>query len=108
VLVEWWRRKIDWFVHRDMTKRWTESWARGAFEDFLYQYKKHNWTRNEKFPKSHFDHLSNSEIHASIIKFDNVGMLLDYFSFLKFAKWQRKNRLLPKEILAKEINYKWR
>jgi len=94
-------------THHTMTKESCDTYEKGTFDDFLRCYNARVWERDINFPSSHFEAdidypYYNSQIHASIICFDKVGMLLDRKSYKKFKKWEKENTLS----CNKEVNNK--
>jgi len=82
---------IDWSVHRKMTVDNCNTWDYGNFEAFKKQYSTIDWKRRDQWSDSVFDYQSDSEIHASIIKFKGKGMVLTPFSYLQYWFWHRKH-----------------
>jgi len=81
-------------------------YGKASFETFLKEFNKRNWERQSMYPESFFGKDNNSnKIHASIIKFDDKGMImkntLEYWKFKKFIK----KHCLKKE--SKEIKDLW-
>jgi len=90
-----------WIVHIEMTKENTQKYGWGNYEKFLREFKKYNW-ENGGWEKSLFDYETNSQLHASIIKFEGKGMLLDPISYLRtviFVRRYIKNHIDEKEIV---------
>ena len=85
---------VSWWVHRDMVKSNCNTYSKGTYDDFLLQLSKHEWERDEKFPKSFFgiggDFYQN-KVHASIFMFDKVGMVFNIFEFEKVCKYLKVN-----------------
>jgi hypothetical protein len=93
-----------------MTKENCTAYAEGTFEDFLRCYNAREWTRDPRFPKSHFGKMEEDGlhfrdiVHASNICFDGVGMLFDAKEYHKFKVWEKEHTLKSedKEIKGKE------
>jgi len=88
-----------WTVYLDMVTDHCDTYAWGTFAQFEREYAKRQWEQQADFPQSHFSVWMNlhhnSEIHADIIKFDDVGMLLNPMDFLLFKLWE-KNHMYKK------------
>lgn len=92
---------FKWETHKVMIEKSTDYYGKGCWNVFEENFKKRKWLRDRKYPESIFDHSTNSQIHASIIQFDGIGMLLnkrDYKKFLKFMKEEIKNIPFEKEL----------
>ena len=92
---------IFWVVHINMTKESTQKYGWGNYETFLREFKKCNW-ENRGWEESLFDYETNSQLHASIIKFKGKGMLLDPLSYLRvviFVRRYIKNHIDEKEVV---------
>ena len=89
---------IPWSVHRSQTREFSRSVARGDMKTFFREFASRNWERNERFPESCFDYSTDSEIHASIIRFGGVGMLLGPLSWFRVYLWIRRQR--PQRLTA--------
>ena len=86
----------EFSVNKRQTIHYSDTYRKGKFKDFLYEYEKYgDWRRDGYFPKSHFQKESlidaPYEIHAGIIKFDGVGMVLNISGYFKFWIWEHKN-----------------
>lgn len=88
------------FVHKKMTISYSTEWGYGTFDRFISEFNKKKWEHDPQYPKSYFDYGTDSEIHASIVRFDGKGMVLKGSDFRKFKKFLRINRFdnLPKDI----------
>ena len=75
-----------WLVHLSMIMDDNSEWGWGNFTQFLREFNKVDWERDERNKKSFFgkNNHSGNYIHASIIKFSGKCMALDYFSYLIF------------------------
>lgn len=84
---------VEWKTHKDMVLRECDSWSYGTFEDFMKQFKKIEWRREERYPTSFFpcNKDNNYYCHADVLKFDGVGMVLDPISYTMFYFWKNKN-----------------
>jgi hypothetical protein len=71
-------------------------------------YAKFTWEQKVDYPESHFatkDTLQErTQIHASIIQFKGVGMILDKKSWKKFQVWRKEHLLIPG---AKKAEIDW-
>ena len=84
---------IPYSTHFDMTREGQEKYALGTFKDFLAEYKKRNWRQDSSFENSHFSIEGHKDgyIHASIIRFGGVGMVLYPWSWIRFKIWENIN-----------------
>jgi len=89
---------IGWTVHLEMTKEDVSEYGYGNYSDFKKEFNKKEWTRNKMYPKSFFNDIGflDNHIHARIIKFDNKGMCLTYFAYLRFIYFEEKNKISGK------------
>lgn len=71
---------ISWQVHKSMTQDSCSSWDFGSYNDFKREFLAiqygAGWDDCRYFKRSYFCRKQDSEIHASIIKFRGVGMVL--------------------------------
>jgi hypothetical protein len=84
----------SWDIHRDMTISNTDSWGYATFKVFKVFFDKFDWDRDISYPESYFgkeDDYNKNKIHASIIKFNNKGMVLYPWSYIRFSYWLKKN-----------------
>ena len=79
--------------HRSMTRRYSDKLAYGTFSDFLREMASHNWERDPRFPTSFFDSKTDSEVHASVVRFDGVGMILSPLDWLRVCRYLGKNQV---------------
>ncbi len=84
-----------WFGRIKMTTEYTNKYGWGSFNKFKKEYNKCKWSIDANYncfyhAKSRFDYPSDSELHASIIKFNGKGMLLDPISMLRASSYMRK------------------
>lgn len=87
---------LGWTVHLSIMNGQSRDFGWGSFNDFKREYNKRVWQRDNKYRRSHFgvgDCYSSNYIHAGIIRFNNVGMKLDFKSHVLFTFWVVKNRL---------------
>lgn len=93
---------INWDVyhstHKIMVADNCKKHGRSNFKRFIEEFNKVEWYRDSSFPESFFAKTNvDTEIHASIIKFNGNGMTLDYISFVRFQFWLRKNKYKQKK-----------
>lgn len=69
-------------THKNMTVDNTQIWDYGTFESFKREFEKRKWN-HEGWDNSFFDRLTNSQIHAGIVSFDNKGMVLLGLHYVK-------------------------
>ena len=74
-----------------MTKDSVDEYGWGNFKNFKKEFEKREWFYESLFPDSLFgyDHYK-TKIHASIVKFDNKGMLLNPIAYLKMLIFKKK------------------
>lgn len=101
-----------WGTHLSMVENHSDKWAWGNFDDFLANFAKKKWEQHGVWMQSWFlpygdKEYDNWEIHASIIKFDGIGMKLEPLSYLLFLIWAYKNRW-DKKSTTKKIQHQWR
>ncbi len=81
----------SWTTHKEMTIEYSDTYKIGNFDDFIREFNAYEeWVVLEHFPKSKFGKVgayNKYEIHANIIKFNGVGMVLDFFSYRKVKKF---------------------
>lgn len=81
---------VYYTTHIDMTKSRTKIYGYGTYSKFLREFNKYNWQQGDYFESSLFDGKNNCQIHASIIEFDGIGMImrtpLDYFLAVMFVR----------------------
>lgn len=87
---------VEWGSHVEMVKEHCSTWEWGTFAQFEREYAKVEWEeRDPDFPESHFGlwlNLSHrDEIHANIIKFGDVGMILKPWDYFLFKLWEKKH-----------------
>jgi hypothetical protein len=85
---------INYSVYWDMTTDHCNRLARGSYSEFLREFTAREWARDQSFPKSYFG--QGSRIHAAIIEFDGVGMLLGPIDAFRVKLFLRRHRLVPK------------
>lgn len=91
----------DEATHHYMTKCGCTQCAYGTFEQFLAEFNKREWERDKNNPESFFGkdqvYPRPDHIHASIIRFSGVGMLLRGEDYKKFVKWEKEHSLERRE-----------
>lgn len=86
--------RVVWSTHAEMTRTNSDGWGYGTRAQFWQQFHRHKWERGRDWPKSWFDYSTDSEIHASIIRFDGKGMVLrpwDYWRVTRALKRMRSD-----------------
>lgn len=82
--------------HVEQVKDYCDEFGYGNWNDFMSEFAKVEWTRNSRnrdsFWGDKWQSLGDTYIHASIIKFNKKGMILDYWSFIKFEIFLRRNK----------------
>jgi len=88
-------------THIAMVKRHTNKYGKANYNIFVQEFNKCKW-ETESFKGSLFDKSTDSEIHASIIKFNGIGMIMqDFVEYLKMRYClyrYLKNTKIDKEI----------
>lgn len=81
----------DYSTHKKMTINFSDSFGYAKFEDFIREFKNIQWQKLDNFPGSFFQIDTDSEIHASIIKFNGKGMVLsNAFEYKKFKHFMKE------------------
>jgi hypothetical protein len=100
---------VPWMTHIEMVHKYTDKNANGNFEQFLREFNSRSWERKDRWRQSYFgieaEYYTN-EIHADVIKFDEVGMILDPISYFRFKIWSQKNAI-PRSNNSKEYKGYW-
>lgn len=84
---------IDWLVHKDMTKSHSNVHGKGTFNQFKKHFNnpKIHWENSGSWKTSAFDHSTNSEYHANIIRFFGFGMVMkNPIELIKVRLYMRK------------------
>lgn len=94
----------SWLTHLSMTKSDCKVYGWGSRKLFWYNLKKYELIRDKGWEKSFFNYENRSKFHASIIKFNDIGMLLNPMDWVlvNIDIW-----LMIKKENKKEI-YVWR
>jgi len=66
---------IDYRTHISMVKSSTKEYGKANYNIFFQEFNKCKWDI-KRYKGSLFDKSTNSEIHASIIQFNGVGMIM--------------------------------
>lgn len=67
---------VDWIIHISQTKCFSKHYGYGSFKDFRKQFQKYNWSNDNVFRYGLWDRENKCEFHASIVKFNDIGMIL--------------------------------
>jgi len=67
---------INFIIHKSMTRENSKKQAVGTYWDFLYQFNQQEWENDNVWESSFFNRETDSKYHASIIKFNGVGMIM--------------------------------
>ena len=95
---------VGWLTHRDMVKEHCKIYGKGSFSDFMREFVKVEWHRKDEQPVSYFsDNYDSDYVHASIIKFNGIGMTLSFWGWIKFDMFVNNNKLK-----TKVGNYNWK
>lgn len=93
---------VEWRVHIEMTSNGRlrcggelrcASRVKISFKEFLEEYNKQNWRRNNGFPDGHFGDEHGGYIHASIVIMDYTRRYFGFLDHCKFRIWEKQNRL---------------
>ena len=80
---------VDYEVHINQVKNYTKKYGKGNYTVFIQEFNKCKWD-SKYFKGSLFDRSSDSELHASIIKFKGVGMIMqnpiEYLKMLYYVR----------------------
>lgn len=79
---------INASVHKDMTVGACSEWDYSSYKWFRVNFARHNWKVDYNY-KSVFDYHTDSQCHASIIKFNGKGMVLGPLDFA-LSQWYLK------------------
>lgn len=93
---------LTWDVSRKQTIQWSDKVARGTFRDFFEEFHKRTWTYDPPFPTSFFEPSTDSMIHAGVLRFDGVGMLLTPWSYWRVRCFLRE-RIKERKLLTPKI-----
>lgn len=66
----------EWDIHRAMTKRYCRIYGIGTYNDFVREFIKYDWSYEGHDKSSIWDRNNGCKYHASIIEFNNVGMVM--------------------------------
>ena len=66
---------LDYSIHVSMTKEHSNKFGKANYNIFIQEFNKYEWD-TKSWSGSLFNHPSNSQIHASIIKFNGIGMIM--------------------------------
>jgi len=101
---------VSYSVHRGMVKMETpDKYANGNFSQFISEFANRSWERKDGWRQSYFgigNEYYTNKIHADIIKFSGVGMILDPISYFRFKIWSYKNAI-PMPNNSKEYKGYW-
>lgn len=82
-----------WSVHKEMTESNCNEWGYGSYKEFKSEYTKiDEWEQGRPYIKSHFHRDSDSEIHASIVRFNGKGMVLYPWSYPLYVLFLHQNK----------------
>ena len=98
---------LDYLSHLGQIDEYTKKWAWGSYKDFKIQFFSHEWIRKPRWEQSYFsaEDSDNYCIHANIIQFNGIGMMLYPWSFIAY-KWFCHNDRLGK-LSSKKIKTNW-
>lgn len=94
---------VEYGTHIDQVKQFTKPYGKASYNAFVEEFEKHSWQQSNVFKNSLFDYPNNSEIHASIIKFNGVGMIMkspiEYWKMWYYMRQYFKNKNIVKEYI---------
>lgn len=98
-----------WNTHKAMVKKSCRVYGKGNFELFKKLFEEINPALDTIF-ESYFDIKTKTKIHASIIQFNGVGMILGFTDWLKFQKYIKRKIEQDKDNVYGRIvdNYDWK
>jgi hypothetical protein len=79
---------VNQCVHKEMTLGHCKQWDYSSYKWFRINFARHEWEINHNY-RSVFDYPTDSQCHASIIRFNGKGMVLgpiDFFRSQRFLK----------------------
>lgn len=101
----------DWNVHKRMVEEYAQERGRASYATFLKEFNKYEWSNEISYGSIWKGSLwakgSNDEtyIHASIIKFNNIGMIMKTpIDWLQFLLHMRKN---SRKINKPKYEFQW-
>lgn len=100
---------VSYSVHRSQVLSFCSEVRTGNFRDFLKEFDKYQWIPSFRWGFSLFDRRDpklENQIHASILEFGNVGMMLDFVSWLKFLLWNQDKKKFYRKLNPRIIR-KW-
>src|SRR5690606_27286010 len=82
---------VNWFIHIHMTVSYSDQYGWSGYSRFKQKFSEYEWRCENGYRYSLFANGYTNEVHASIIKFDNKGMvMIDPVSFLLTQLYVRK------------------
>lgn len=89
---------IEWKVHKEMTQEHSAAWDYGSWAEFVRQLQRHEWRYDPHFGSIfHPEPLGTSQVHASVVQFNNCGMVIPFLQFwrlLIFTRSIKKQRVV--------------
>lgn len=80
---------ISSHVHKEMTVNNCDAWDYSSYKWFRINFARYEWEIDHKYG-SVFHRISNSECHASIIRFKGRGMVLGPIDFFRSQRYLKK------------------
>ena len=85
---------VDWTTHKDMVRDNTETYGYAGYKEFVREFHKVEWSYREQWGDSLFSQDTFSHegyYHASIIKFNDRGMIIkNPIEYLRVRKYVKK------------------
>jgi len=95
-------------THIIMVKKYTNKYGKANYNIFVQEFNKCKWD-TERWKGSLFDYSTDSEIHASIIKFNGIGMIMqnpiEYLKMIYYVYQYNKKIKREEEI---EMSHVWK
>jgi len=93
---------FDYGSHISMTKS-RKKYGRASYKIFMEEFCRRNWKQDHIFKTSLFDSETDSQLHAYIIEFDGIGMIMknpiEYFRMRLFVRSYLKTQNHVKEYI---------
>lgn len=92
---------IEWSVHISMTKEDSKKYGWGNYKKFIREFNKYNWDdKGWNIGKPHnpsfWDRENKCKLHADIIKFNDIGMVINNPIDLQRVKKHMKQYYIEK------------
>jgi len=99
---------IDYGVHISQVKDHTERYGKSSNNIFIQEFNKCEWD-NSRWKGSLFDYSRDSQIHAGIIKFNGIGMIMQNpIEYLKMLYFVNQYKTKAKREVEMKNNHVWK